>query len=258
MSRPAAVKGHDVQTRWRDDADDGWTSEVAAGYALAGFLALVFVGLTLLAMGPMAKLDAYFNLAPPPDSWRPVLHQVDRVGQRAVALPVLAAATFVAVRRAGTWRPAVLAVAAVFVLNLLVLVLKVGLGRGTPHVADPSFFSGGMAYPSGHAANVVLVYGLVAYLLLTYTSPGRRTRIALWALVPVLSVVMVLTSMTLNWHWFTDLVSGLVVGGVVLELTVTVNKTVPDGVAYPYVRERTQRAVEALRARMWRGRAGPV
>ena len=47
-------------------ARDGWTSEVSSGLALAGFLFLVFIGFTLLAMGPLISLDAYFNLAPPP------------------------------------------------------------------------------------------------------------------------------------------------------------------------------------------------
>ena len=31
---------------------------------------------------------------------------------------------------------------------------------------------------------------------------------------------MVVVSLTLNWHWFADLIAGLLVGGVVLELTV--------------------------------------
>ena len=35
-------------------------------------------------------LDQYFNLAPPPSGWVPVLHLLDRVGQRAVCLPILA------------------------------------------------------------------------------------------------------------------------------------------------------------------------
>ena len=62
-------------------------------------------------------------------------------------------------------------------LNLAVLVLKLALGRGQAGT-DPAFFVGGMAYPSGHTANIVLVYGLVAYLLSRYRGvshgPGRR------------------------------------------------------------------------------------
>ncbi|HET6627969.1 MAG TPA: phosphatase PAP2 family protein [Nocardioidaceae bacterium] len=208
-------------------ADHTWNSEVSSGFALAGFLTLVFVAFTLLAMGPLAKFDAYFTLAPVPEAWTPFLHVLDRIGQRAVCLPVLAVATYVVCRRQRSWRPAVVGAVSVFMLNLIVLLLKLGLGREGPHTVDPSFFNGGMAYPSGHSSNIVLVYGLVAYLVSRYHSPSRRLRVLLWGVVVLLSVTMVITSVSLDWHWFADLVAGLIVGGIVLQLTVTVDHAVP-------------------------------
>ena len=92
--------------------------------------------------------------------------------------------------------------------------------RGQPGLADPSFFVGGMAYPSGHTANIVLVYGLAVYLAGRYLRLSRRAYALGWVLVVGLSLLMVGVSMTLNWHWFADLVAGLLVGGVVLELSV--------------------------------------
>ncbi len=201
-----------------------WSSEVASGYALAAFLFFVLVGFTLLAAGPLVRIDAYFNLAPAPPSWRPVLHVVDRIGQRAVCLPLLALVVAWCVRAQRSWRPAVVAAVSVFMLNLVVLVLKLALGRANPATADPNFFQGGVgAYPSGHTSNIVLVYGLMAYLALRY---GRVSLSRVWlltGLVGLLSLVMVVTSLTLNWHWFADLVAGLLIGGVVLELTATID-----------------------------------
>ncbi len=214
--------------RSAETRDDGWTTEVASGVALAGFLFLVLVGFTLLAMGPLISLDAYFNLAPPPPAWLTVLHVLDRIGQRAVCLPVLAVATWLCCRRRESWRPAWVAVLSVFALNLLVLVLKVVLGRGQPEAADPNFFVGGMAYPSGHTANIVLVYGLTAYLLGRYRGVGRTAVRLMWSAVALLSLTMVVTSLTLNWHWFADLVAGLLVGALVLQLTVAVDAAVPQ------------------------------
>ena len=216
------------RSRREETPGDGWNSEVASGFALAGFLALTFAGFTLLAMGPLIALDAYFNVVPPQPGWVPFLHVLDRIGQRAVCLPILGVVAYLACRRTQSWRPGLVAVGAVFTLNLLVLVLKVGLGRGEPGMADPSFFIGGMAYPSGHSANIVLVYGLVVYLASTYLAVRLRVRILLWSVVALLSVTMVVTSLTLNWHWFADLVAGLLVGGIVLELTATVDRAVPD------------------------------
>ena len=230
----------------RRDDTDGWTSAVSSGFALVGFLSLVFVAFTLLAMGPLIRYDAYFNLAPPPEGWVPFLQLLDRIGQRAVALPLLAAAVYVIYRRTHSWRPVVVAGASVFVLNLVVLVLKLGFGRGWPGSADPSFFSGGMAYPSGHAANIVLVYGLGVYLLSRYGGLGRRGRVIGWGAVALLAVTMVATSMTLNWHWFADLVAGLLVGGIVLELTATLDRLVPASVLARGGREGLRDGLEGL------------
>src|SRR4051794_25177911 len=158
-------KAGDLRRRWATEPHDGWTSEISSGLALAGFLFLVFVGFTLLAMGPSISLDAYFKLDPPPQSWLPFLHVLDRIGQRAVCLPILAVVTIVCCRYRSSWRPAWVVAASVFSLNLLVLILKVLLGRGQPASVDPAFFVGGIAYPSGHTANIMLVYGLAVYLL---------------------------------------------------------------------------------------------
>jgi len=196
-------------------------------------------------MGPLAKFDAYFTLAPPPSSWIPVLHLLDRIGQRAVCLPILAVVVFVVCWRQRSWRPAIVAAVSVFGLNLLVLVLKVTLGREGPYTVDPSFFNGGMAYPSGHSANIVLVYGLVAYLLSAYASPSRKTQAVLWGAVAVLSVTMLVTSLTLDWHWFADLVAGLLVGGIVLEVAISFDRAVP--VAAPD-QSGPQQVVERIRA----------
>ena len=199
---------------------DGWTSPVSSALALAGFLGVVFVGFTLLALEPLMAIDAYFNLDPPSPTWLPILHVLDRVGQRAICLPILGAVVFLCWRRSGSWRPPIIAAVSVFCLNLLVLILKVVLGRGQPSTADPSFFIGGMAYPSGHTANIVLVYGLAVYLLGRYYRVSNRTYGTMWAAVALLSLMMVVVSMSLNWHWFADLVAGLIIGGLVLEVTV--------------------------------------
>jgi hypothetical protein len=216
-----------VRGRSATDPHDGWMSEVSSGLALAGFLFLVFLGFTLLAMGPLISLDAYFKLDPPPSGWLPFLHVLDRIGQRAVCLPILAVVTVVCCRHRSSWRPAWVVAASVFSLNLMVLILKVLLGRGQPASVDPSFFVGGIAYPSGHTANIMLVYGLVVYLLGHYRQVRASVRHGLWAAVFLLSITMVLTSLTLDWHWFADLIAGLLVGGVVLQLTATVDAALP-------------------------------
>ena len=238
---------------------DGWTSEASSALALAGFLGLVFAGFTLLAMEPLMALDAYFNLDPPPAGWVPVLQLLDRIGQRAICLPILALVVWGCCRRHESWRPALIAAGSVFTLNLVVLALKLGLGRGQPAPADPSFFIGGMAYPSGHTANIVLVYGLVAYLLGRYYGVTRTEFVALWSGVAGLSVLMVVVSLTLNWHWFADLIAGLIIGGVVLELTVAADAAIPRAAFDRGLRAGLRSGLEAARRTVpWRGRRNPT
>ena len=204
-----------------------WTSEVSSSYALAGFLFVVFIGFTLLVMGPWVGIDAFFNVRQPPDGWKPVLHVMDRIGQRAVCLPILGAVIFWIWRRTGRVRPLVVAAISVFALNAIVAVLKIGLGRGEPGAGIPDFFVGGMAYPSGHTANIVLVYGLIPYLLGTYARVGPRAVQVLSGVVVLLSVLMVTVSVTLTWHWLADLWAGLLIGGMVLALTSGVDLAIP-------------------------------
>jgi membrane-associated phospholipid phosphatase len=228
---------------------DGWTSELASGIALAGFLTLVFVGFTLLAMGPLMSLDAYLNLDPAPPGWLPFLHVLDRIGQRGVNVPVLAVVAYVCSRRSESWRPVVVALLSTVALNLVVGLLKIGLGRGQPESADPSFFVGGMAYPSGHTSNIILVYGLSVYLLGRYTRVPRRTIALLWSVVALLAVTMVVTSLTLNWHWFADLIAGLLIGSVILQLTVSLDQAVPSTAYETHIRPAVNRALARIRRR---------
>ena len=87
-----------------------------------------------------------------------------------------------------------------------------------------------MAYPSGHTANILLVYGLVPYLLGTYArvsgAHGARAGPAGRGAVVGL---MVTVSVTLTWHWLADLWAGLLIGGMVLALTVRGRPRDPAG-----------------------------
>jgi membrane-associated phospholipid phosphatase len=60
------------------------------------------------------------------------------------------------------------------------------------------------------------VYGTAAYLASRYGEVSRGARRVMFAMVAVLSLVMTMTSLLLRWHWFTDLIAGFLVGGVVL------------------------------------------
>ncbi|MGH3446089.1 MAG: phosphatase PAP2 family protein [Nocardioidaceae bacterium] len=209
--------------RWRH------TRPITSVLLLTGGLAAAFAIYTWLLVdwGPMGSVDLALDRDYPIQSLLPWLHALDRIGQRAVCLPILGLVIAVVSWRHRAARPLLVGAVGVVAINLVVLILKVWLGRGAPLENQPAFFVNGQMYPSGHTANIIVVYGTCVYLLSHYAHPSRRTRWILVGVVSFLSTVMLCTSLLLQWHWFSDLVGGYLIGGVVLAVTVGIDAAVP-------------------------------
>jgi membrane-associated phospholipid phosphatase len=186
---------------------------------LAAFAAYTWL---VVSWGPFVQLDDDLNRNFHVHPWWPVLHVLDRLGQRAICLPVLATVAAFTGWRRRSWRPAAVGLLGVFTVNLVVLLAKLALSRGRP-ITGESFFTDGDLYPSGHTANVALVYGLCCDLLVRYGRAGRTARRLSQAALWLISLVMFATSLLLRWHWFSDLVGGFLIGGTVLTFTVGID-----------------------------------
>lgn len=196
---------------------------------LAGMLGGAFAALTWFLAGPLngSWIDRVLNRKHDITGYMPLLHVLDRVGQRAVCLPVLAIVTLWVAWRHRSARPVLLSVCAVLAVNLLVLVLKIWLGRGAPLAHRPAFFINGEMYPSGHTSNIIAVFGTAVHLLSRYGDITNTVRKVLYALVALLALLMTSTSLLLRWHWFTDLIAGFLIGGLVLATTVAFDNATP-------------------------------
>lgn len=205
------------------------TTPVTRGLALGVLLAIGFAVFTWLVAGPLkeAQIDQRLNRDYPIDPVRDWLVLLDRVGQRAVCLPILALVVAWVALRHRKARPVLVALVGVLAVNVVVWILKLWLGRGQPASNRPGFFIEGQAYPSGHAANIVVVYGLAVYLIAHYTLASRRTRHVLIGIVAGLMVLMTTVSVLLRWHWLTDLIGGYLVAGALLAVIVAVDAAVP-------------------------------
>lgn len=190
---------------------------------LAAFLVYTVL---VVRWNPFVRLDFFLNRNFHVHSWWPLLHVLDRIGQRAVCLPILGTVIVVTSWRHRSWRPALLGAAGIFIVNLLVLIAKLALSRGRPLTGE-SFFSDGDMYPSGHTANILVVYGLCYHLITHYAQVSAQVKKMLAATVVLLSCLMLTTSLLLRWHWFSDLVGGFMIGGAVLALTVGIDAAVP-------------------------------
>lgn len=204
---------------------------------LAGALVVV----TLLAAGPLRSIDTalqgYWAKKYTPN-WANFLDSVpNAVAGQAVCLPVLLAVAVVLARRYRTWHPIAIAVAAEVAFYGGVGGMKVLLGRTSPAAGVGHFWEGGalehgwygIAYPSGHAAEAILFYGAAAYLLRTYAGPDVRIRKRLTFLVGLITVNAIVVAFYLGFHWPTDLLGGMLAGGLMLRLIVDTDRRIAAG-----------------------------
>ena len=88
--------------------------------------------------------------------------------------------------------------------------LKDWTDRAAPLSRNPDperFGSGGVSYPSGHLANALVWYGILA-LLLSVWLPRRWRRVIRIAPPVILSI----TTVYLRFHWLSDTVAGILLG----------------------------------------------
>lgn len=202
----------------------------------APVLAAALTVMTLLAAGPLTSYDerahGHWNRMLTPEL-APFLTQVlDRIAGQAVCLPVLAAVAVTLSWRRRTWRPLWCAAAAELAFYVGVGGMKVILARPSPNRGEADFLEGGLihlgwqgiSYPSGHAAEAVLIYGMAVFLIARYSSASARTVRVLTIGVSAITTHAVLVSFYLGWHWVTDLLGGVLAGGLLLRLLVSAER----------------------------------
>jgi len=139
-----------------------------------------------------------------------VLHYV-MLGQRGPSSHV--AFVYLAWRaiRQRSWRPLVLFVTALTMLNVTVGSVKLATGRLGPALTTHprAVFDGGDIFPSGHTSNAVVIFGVLAMVAVEH----RRAMIALAVFV---STTVGLSTIFLDTHWVTDVLGGWFAGALVL------------------------------------------
>ena len=198
--------------------------------------AILFTGFLLVTHqviidGPLIKIDRWMH-----DLDRPefdgidgfIIRRLDDLGLRGVTATALLLAAFYIARRFKTWRPLNLAILSLICLNLVVGFFKFWLGRTKPKIGIDLLHFGGMSYPSGHASNALLTWGVLAYLIYRYAHVDRyRGRLAS-AGVATISLTVCIVSLVRDTHWFSDLLGGLFIGGALLVLVIAIDRYWPS------------------------------
>jgi membrane-associated phospholipid phosphatase len=203
----------------------------ALRWSLLLFTGFLLVTQQVLTFGPLVEYDKKINSDPKPQFEGLagfLLRRLDDLGLRGLTATVLIlAASFIAYKFK-TWRPLNLAFLSLVLLNLVVGVSKLVLGRTKPRDGFDLLHAGGMSYPSGHASNAVLSWGILAYLIYRYAKVDRYQGRLASAGVVAISLTVCIVSLIRHTHWFTDLLGGLFIGSALLVAVIAVDRYVPS------------------------------
>ena len=157
-----------------------------------------------------------------------VLLAIDDLGLRWFTATVLITASVLISWRFKSFRPFNLSILALLALNGVVGASKIFFGRTKPRLFLDELHQGGMSYPSGHAANALISWGLLAYLIYTYTKKGPFKGIRLYWMAGLFTISMSIVSLIRRTHWFSDLLGGLLLGGSILLALIAIDRFVPS------------------------------
>jgi membrane-associated phospholipid phosphatase len=203
----------------------------ALRWSLLLFFGFLVVTQQVLTNGPVVSYDKEINSQPKPQFEGLagfLLRRLDDLGLRGLTATVLIiAASFIAYKFK-TWRPLNLAMVSLLSLNLVVGTFKLFLGRTKPRDGFDLLHAGGMSYPSGHASNAVLSWGILAYLIYRYAKVDRYQGRLASAGVALISLTVCTVSLIRHTHWFSDLLGGLFVGSALLVAVIAIDRYVPS------------------------------
>jgi membrane-associated phospholipid phosphatase len=209
-------------------------------------LVAAFVALTVaLINGHLLEWDQRvadwaFAFQPRPLHWvARVLNYLGQGGQ--VLTPVALILTAILTRRTRSVRAVLPFLAALVLTYVTVGPLKLWAGRAAPTFTGPDktvmfnpYASGvkALSYPSGHLANSVVWYAVIALLVAALLS--RPLTVRETVLIRVVPVVVVFgTTIYTGFHWFTDSVAGVLLG---LFLARLIGRVPFDAVPLPALR----------------------
>ena len=157
-----------------------------------------------------------------------ILLAIDDLGLRWFTATVLLVVAAIIGLRFKSFRPFNLSVLALLALNGVVGACKLIIGRTKPRLYVDALHANGMSYPSGHASNAIISWGLLAYLIYRYTKKYPFKGLRLYPFAWTISLAVCIVSLIRKTHWFSDLLGGVFIGAALLVLIIAIDYFIPS------------------------------
>lgn len=212
LERPqtTAPQAPERPLRWRP------LSRLHKGLFVGTSVFYLLVIVAVLTTSRLVAFDWYVMMFKPYEHWpalQDFLNLYVITGQRGPSAIVVALWLGWRCWRTRSMRPLLVLGVALVLLNMSVGAVKIGLGRLGPHYAHVAgsnelFFGGGI-FPSGHTANAVVTWGVLAYLATRWRRSGGVA-------AGFMGVSVGLTTIYLGTHWVSDVLAGWAAGILVM------------------------------------------
>jgi membrane-associated phospholipid phosphatase len=181
--------------------------------AIAVYAVTCLLGLLVVHAGPSIDKPMYtWMIHHRVHFWKDVMNRLTKMGNTWTTwgAGIAGAAVLSAFYRKNKWLPPVVIGAAIFIDHFLTLALRHTFERiGPPDSPHGTF-------PSGGCDRIFVFYGLIAYLAWRELGGNKRAAIWLGGVVAALGFSEAYSRFYLTLHWFTDAISGIIYGCLIL------------------------------------------
>ena len=246
--RHVAMNGHGdaaVTLRGARSSIVGMLLILAVG-ALAVYAVTCLLGVLVVHAAPGLDKSIYtWMTGHQAHVWKAVMNRLTKIGNTWTTwgAAAAAAACLAAFYRRHKWLPPVALGAAIVIDHYLTLALRHTFHRPGPPDSPLGTF------PSGGCDRIIVFYGLIAYLIWREVSGRKSTAVWLAGVVAVLAFSEAYSRVYLTLHWFTDAVSGLIYGCLILAVFIATIRLVEGPAAHRAGQARGRPVAEPAPAR---------
>lgn len=172
----------------------------------------------IFASGPLTRLDwaTHLFVQRRLDNawWWGTSEVLKLAGNEYILYGLLGALSLFAAIRYRMWSPLLASGSVAAALIITIPGIKIITGRTAPHTGVDWMLTSGSEFPSGHAVNAIIIWGMTLELAVALFPRVRRwlSRPRRYTLIAAVAAASGLGMLGLDYHWLTDVLAGWLFG----------------------------------------------